>query len=267
MGDIIIRKRGRSIMAYKSASEFTAKNKDGSLVFTLKGKELLAYVPEKYFDRNIAEQEGEYINLLGIFDYTIQDLKTGKTEPLRAFNLPTMFSTKPYTIEKVKQIKLKDYTPEMDYRVFRYQKDDILMVSTSLVEFIGNVEKMNNLFFILGFIINTIPYDKLYEYVLNATKLNGFSYGITNQVIGFVLSEVCRAKDNTNIPWRLGKSDNLHDYESMSLKGVSKLISPYTALLSEDFDESILYAMMNEHPKESALEKVLVGQTGTLSNE
>ena len=53
----------------------------------------------------------------------------------------------------------------------------------------------------------------------------------------------------------------------MSLKNISKLISPYTALLSEDFDESILYAMMNENPKESSLEKVLVGQTGTLSNE
>ena len=46
----------------------------------------------------------------------------------------------------------------------------------------------------------------------------------------------------------------------MSVKGVSKLISPYTALLSEDFDESILYAMMNDQPKETSLEKVLVGE-------
>lgn len=252
---------------YKSAKDFTAKNKDGSLIFTPKDKELVAYVPEKYFDRNIAEQSGEYINLIGVFDYTIQDINTGKKEPLRPFNLPTIFSTKPYITEKVKQIQLTDYTPAMDYRVFRYRKDDVLMVSTDLPQFIGNVEKFNNLFFILGFIINTIPYDKIYEYVINAMKVSGYSYGITNQVIGFVLSEVCRSKDDTNIPWRLAKKSDLHSYESMSLKNISKLISPYTALLSEDFDESILYAMMNENPKESSLEKVLVGQTGTLSNE
>jgi len=80
---------------YKSAKDFTAKNKDGSLIFTPKDKELVAYVPEKYFDRNIAEQSGEYINLIGVFDYTIQDINTGKKEPLRPFNLPTIFSTKP----------------------------------------------------------------------------------------------------------------------------------------------------------------------------
>ena len=49
----------------------------------------------------------------------------------------------------------------------------------------------------------------------------------------------------------------------MSIRNVSKLISPYTALISEDFDESILYAMMNENPKDTPLEKVLVGTDNT----
>lgn len=238
---------------------FLKKNKEGSILFTGKDKEFVAYVPEKYFDRNIAEQSGEYINLIGVFDYTIQDLKTGKNNGLKPFRLPTLFATRPYTTEKVKQIQLIKQSEPTDYRILRYREDDILIVSTKLVQFIGNVEKFNNLFFILGYIINTIPYDKLYEYVMDAMTLNGFSYGLNAQVFGIVLSELCRSKSDINIPWRLAKTTDLHDYQSMSVKGVSKLISPYTALLSEDFDESIMYAMMNDDPKDSSLERVLVG--------
>ena len=52
----------------------------------------------------------------------------------------------------------------------------------------------------------------------------------------------------------------MHAYKSMSLKNVSKIISPYTALISENFDESILHAMMNDNPKDTPLEQILVGE-------
>ena len=241
------------------AIPFIKKSPEGSILFTGKDKEFVAYVPEKYFERSVAEQSGEYINLLGIFDYTIQDINTGKNNGLKRFRLPTLFSTRPYTTEKVKQIQLIKQSEPTDYRILRYREDDILIVSTKIVQFIGNVEKFNNLFFILGYIINTIPYDKLYEYVMDAMTLNGYSYGINSQVIGIILSEICRFKDDKTIPWRLSGSNDVHAYQSMSVKGISKLISPYTALLSEDFDESIMYAMMNDDPKDSSLERVLVG--------
>ena len=52
---------------------FLEKTQESSLIFKGKDKEFVAYVPEKYFERNVAEQVGEYINLLGIFDYTIHE--------------------------------------------------------------------------------------------------------------------------------------------------------------------------------------------------
>ena len=240
---------------------FCVKNKDGGIDFKSPGKEFVAYIPEKYFERNIAEQEGDFYNLIGVYDYTIQDLKTGKNNGLHPFRLPTLFSTKPYSVEKRQQIRLTDDSEPDDYRIFRYQDGDTLIVSTELVQFIGNVEKFINLFFILGYIPNTIPYDQIHEYIIESAALNGYSYGINNQVFGFCISEVCRSKDNPSIPWRLSGTDDLHAYHSTSVKNVSKLISPYTALLSEDFDESILHAMMNNEPKETTLEKVLVGET------
>jgi hypothetical protein len=44
---------------------------------------------------------------------------------------------------------------------------------------------------------------------------------------------------------------------------VSKFTSAYTALISEDFDESLMYAVMNNDPKETPLERVLVGTDNT----
>lgn len=239
--------------------DFVTKNSDGAIVFKGADKELLAYVPEKYFERGIAEYSGEFINIIGIFDYTIQDIKTGKNNGLKSFRLPTLFSTKPYTVDKVKQIKLiKQMDPE-DYRILRYKEGDIIIATTELVQSIANVEKVNNLLFILGYIINTIPYDKIYDYIIDAMSLNGFSYGLNSQVFGFVISEICRSKDDPSIPWRLSKSTDLHAYKSMSFKNISKLVSPYTAILSDDFDESVMYAMINEHPQDTSLEKILMG--------
>ena len=205
---------------------------------------MVAYVPEKYFDRNIAEQEGDYINIMGIFNYTVQDIETGKNDGLRMFRFPSMFATRPYEVTKVKKLKLTTNSDPEDYRILRYRDDDQIIVSTKVIQFVGNCEKMLNLFFMLGYVINTIPYQN----------------GINNQMFGFAISEVCRAKNDETKPFRLSGSKDMNAYKSMSLRNVSRLISPYTALISEDFDESVLAAMMNENPKDTPLEEILVGQ-------
>ena len=239
---------------------FLTKNEENSILFKEKDKELQFFVPEKYFERGIAEIEGDVVSIFGVFDYTIVDLKTNKNSGLKSFRLPTLFSTKPASIEKRPQIRLISQQDPTDYRILKYREGDVVILSTKLVQHIGNVEKMSNLFLILGYIVNTIPYDQVHDYILEAMSINGFSYGINNQVIGFVVSELCRSKDDPSIPYRLSKTNDLHAYKSMSVKNIPKLISPYTAILAEDFDESIMYAMMNDNPQDSSLEKVLVGQ-------
>ena len=54
-------------MANSSMPDFCKKGENDSILFTGKDKELVAYIPEKFFDRNIAEQDGDYYSLLGIF--------------------------------------------------------------------------------------------------------------------------------------------------------------------------------------------------------
>lgn len=238
---------------------FLKEEKD-QLIFCDKTKELVAYIPEKFFDRGIATVIGEYIELLGVFSYTVQDIKTGKNIGLKSFRFPTMFTTRPSETEKVKEIRLiKESEPE-DYRILRYRDGDEFAVSIDVVQMIDNVEKFMNLFYVLGYIPNTIPYDKIHEYIMDNMALNGNSYGLTAQMFGFNIGELCRSSKDPSIPFRLSGSTNMHDYKSMSVKNISKMTSPYTALVSEDFDESLLYGMLNNHPKETPLEKVLVGE-------
>jgi hypothetical protein len=235
------------------------KEEKTKLLFSGQDKEMVAYIPEKYFDRHIAEQIGEYIEIIGIFSYTVQDLKTGKNNGLKLFRFPTLFVTKPGSIEKVKGIQLSKDSEVEDYRVFRYRDGDEIASSTEVVQSIANVEKFINLWYVLGSINNVIPYDKLVDYILDNMALNGNSYGLNVQMIGFTVSELCRSVKDPKIPFRLSGSDNMHAYKSLSVKNNSKLTSPYTAIISEDFDESLIYAMMNETPKDTPLEKVLMG--------
>lgn len=230
------------------------------LIFNDKDRELVAYIPEKFFERSIATVIGEYIELLGIFNYTVQDLKTGKNIGLKTFRFPTIFTTMPSITEKVKDVQLIKDSDPMDYRILRYRYDDEFVVSTDVIQSIANVEKCVNLFYVLGFIPNTIPYDQLHEYIMDNMSLNGNSYGVNAQMFGFTISELCRSKKYPTIPFRLSGSSNMHDYKSMSIKNISKLISPYTAIISEDFDESMLYAIMNDNPKDTPLEEILVGE-------
>ena len=230
-------------------------------------KEMVAYIPEKYFSSgNIAEIDGKYTNIIGIFNYTVQDINTGKNIGLRTFKLPTLMSTKPGEVEKVKNIKLISDSKPMDYRIYRYRDGDIIINETKVVQFIGNCEKFLNLFFVLGFIINTIPYDKIQNYIIDNGDLNGFSYGVNIQMFGFIISEVCRSMKDQNIPYRLSGEKDLHAYSTMSVKNISKLTSPYTAIISDEFDNSILHAMLNETPKDTPLEKVLVGENNDQGN-
>jgi len=233
------------------------KRKGNAILFDQEG-EFVFYVPEKYFDLKTAFVAGDYINILGILDYSIED-KSGKKGPLKQFHYPTRFLTKPYTVDKVKEIKLIGSSTTQDYRLLRFKKGDPIIVDTKVPQEIENVEDFINLFVITGNIPTTIPYDVLQDYFVDNMNLNGNSYGISLQIFGVVISELCRAIKDPNTPFRLSGSKNMNEYQSISVKDVSKMVSAYSALTSENFDDSIVHAAMNDKKVNSPLEKVLMG--------
>jgi len=232
------------------------KRKDDSLLFALEDKEFVFIVPEKFFERRDAIIIGEYVNLIGILDYAIFD-KSGKHGGLKRFNFPSVFLTKPYEIEKMKQVKLTANSEIQDYRFLKYKKDDIIVVSTKVPEEIENVEEFYKIF-LTGNLPTTIPYDKLQDYFTESARINGCNYGVSLQLFGVVISEMCRDPKNMNNPYRLAKNKNMFDYKAINIEDIPKLVSPYQSLTSVNWDEGLINAIINKNEVDSPLEKVLV---------
>ena len=78
--------------------------KDESVYWAGKG-EFLLFVPDFYFDMKLAVITGEFVSVLGVLNYAIStDSNTyGK---IRQFYFPSMFTTKPGYIEKIKNFAL-----------------------------------------------------------------------------------------------------------------------------------------------------------------
>ena len=143
---------------------------DESVYFKGSNKKFIFFVPEKYFERNCAIEDGEYIELIGILNYTIVDSEsTNYTKKIKTFNYPSMFVTKPGYVERARNFQLTNDTDPQDYRLLVYEDNDIdqIISSVEVPQDVANVEQFIRLFVLTGNIPKTIPYNKLHEYFLD----------------------------------------------------------------------------------------------------
>ena len=177
-----------------------------------------------------------------------------------------MILFKPYEISKVKNISLGDNVDPGDYRIMRFRYGDQVVVQRYLPQLIDNVE----LFYKLAVISNKIPsnisYKSGWSIFLENGFLNGINYKLSAQLFGILWSELCRDPDDISNPYRLSKKIDTGDdlsYKPISIKLTPKYISPYTAIISEGFDEGIMAAdiLSTKSDKEllkSPLEKIVM---------
>lgn len=239
------------------------KVKDESVYYNGKG-EILLFIPEAYFDKKCAVIEGEYVSVIGILDYAIRPDITKPISPssVKRFYFPTTFVTKPGKIEKKKDFQLtKDCVA--DYRILHYTNNDVdqVIVSTRVPQDIQNTEYVFTVLMTTPSIPKTIKYHDIYKYFIDNAPLAGFSYGMNAQLFGVIVSELYRDPDNINKPFRLGKNidKNPYSYIPVSVKEIPKLVSPFTSITSENFNEAIVSAIMNDNDEEIPLERVLMG--------
>lgn len=220
--------------------------------------ELIYHIPEKFFENRCAVIIGEHVSLLGVFSYEIKN-SNGKSNGIKNFKFPTRFMCKPYDIEKVKAYKISNEYPAMDYRLLKFHKNDEAVTSTKVPQDITNVEDLYRLMVITGNIPPTIKYSELQEYFLESMDINGGNYGVNAQMFGILVGELCRNPSDISKPFRYSKDKLKNDinYTSIGLKDVPKYVSPFSAITSENFDESVVAAIMNDNEQYIPLEKVL----------
>ena len=87
----------------------------------------------------------------------------------------------------------------------------------------------------------TTQYNKmLSEYGEEFARLNGLNYGVSTQVIGIAISELYRDPKDLSVPYRLSKNFDNENYTPINILEVPKYTSPYTAFMSQNFDDALV---------------------------
>lgn len=232
------------------------KVKDNSYLFANEGT-LKFYIPEKYFSNKLAQFEGECISLFGMFSYAIFDKNDKAIGKLRTFKFPISFLTKPDEIEIAKGIVLTSNNKPSDYRILKYHKDGVVVVNYNIAEDAENIQRWYSAID-TGALPNNLPYDELQNYFLRNVQLTGNKYSVSLQLIGVVISELCRSRKDINSPFRMSGSDDMNNYQWMSIKDIPKGTSPFTALQSEEWDKAVISSITLDTNKDSPLEKIMM---------
>ena len=238
--------------------------RDGDALLYNGEGQLIYAVPEEYFTARVAEEYGSYYVLIGMFNY-MQVNKIGKTKP---FDFPTKFMCKPSSMEqKVSGVELNKkfggFEDEVLYRLLIFNKGDEVVHSVFVPEAIENVEDFFRLLFMVARLSNTIPYDKVHEYIKENMNLSGSDYGVNAQMYGIIISEIFRDKDDISIPFRNGKNidNDMKAYKTISMTKTPNYIDPYVSITSQYWDESLMSAVLlsqKGEDKGSPLEKIMM---------
>lgn len=241
------------------------KQQDEKVIYNDTG-ELVYYIPDTYFGDTkspIAIILGSYVTTMGIFDWALVD-EHGKHGKAHVFKYPTIIKCKPDRIESVKGLSLNGLKA-MDYKILHFKKGDEAISDVNVPRIIDNVEALFSMMILVqNKLPVTIPYDKLQEYFPENMALNASGYGLSMQMFGLMISELCRDPQDNSKPFRLSKEINqsMYGYRQISIKQVPKFISPFTALTSENWDESLMSAItMSQEGNDtvSPLERVVTG--------
>ena len=230
----------------------------GNTLYYYGDGELIYYVPQKYFDLNITRINGEYVETIGIFRYC-NFSNSGKADKVRDFKCPTMIRCKPSFIEKINNFQLEGTKEPNSYQALKFRDNDELICELEVSQDIANVEKFMNLL-IRGNLPDHIPYNELHEYMIMNAQANGFNYKVSNQIMGMVISELCRNEKNLSEPFRYTDMNDMKAYKMITITKVPKYTSPYTAITSENPDEAIAGALITTGTGQSPLEKVMMNQ-------
>lgn len=231
------------------------KEENDKVIFSGDG-ELIYYIPEKYFEINIASQVSENIEVMGIFSYGLFD-KSGKKLKVDRFKCPTMISCKPSFITKESNYHLEGTKGAQAYRMLHFKNGDELICNENIPMNIENVEKFMSLL-IRANLPENIPYNELYDYIIKNAEYNGFNYKVSGQIIGVLISELCRDPRDLSKPFRLTSMNDMNDYKAISITKVPKYTSPYTSITSENADEAIASALTTSGSAESPLENIMM---------
>ena len=152
--------------------------------------------------------------------------------------------------------KIMYYTVEDFYVALEFALISEGILSSDKVFDYANVLKVRLDTLIKGVNRNYFIYDELID---KNAQINGVKYNVTNQLIGAIVSEICRDPKDLSKPFRLSKETDMTAYKMIPITQIPKYVSPYTSVTSENADEAIAGAIeLKDKHTDSPLEKVVM---------
>lgn len=236
------------------------KDSKGMFIFT--GYLMEIYIPQMYFEKNIATNVGDTINSFGVVYYHILD-KSEKVLDDGFFNLPIEISFKVNNMEAREENISGKYGETEKYVILKYYNNESIMPSI-INQSSAWTEKFVNLI-MKGNFDNNIPYDKLLKMWMTNMDLCNTDIGAPSVILEVMLSEICRHKKNPDTQFKnvIGKDPKVSplEYVSMNARSIASRNSVFSAMTFEDMDSMITTSLnmknYNKAQKESPIEKII----------
>jgi hypothetical protein len=236
--------------------EFLRKENDK---IVCSGDLLEIYIPESYFDTNVARFIGAEIHTMGLL-YT-RGYKGDKLLFTELMNLPSEIVLSPGSIKNL-DVNLTGYDADTKYRVISFYKNMPVMQAYCMKNS-DYVQSFVNM--VLAGKINNVPYSKLINVWLKNMSINGIGLGVPATSLEIILSELYTPIDNPDITYGVAKNNNpsLNDlaYKTRNIREICSRSSTFAALTFEDFDTMMAASLNrnreNKPQEESPLEKVI----------
>lgn len=160
--------------------------------YYLKMPHMQIYIPEEYFEKGIAIENGMYINIFGFFTISIWDTyDVVDTEPKYQFQylFPSVIETSPSEMTEIRGDNGEGVLEVI--RVLNYTQGDLFIKSTLIEQSSSVVNKFMELLF-QGFIPDIIPYNRLVDLWKECVNLNGMNLKVNQFILEIIIAELCR---------------------------------------------------------------------------
>lgn len=194
------------------------------------------YINSYFFDKDLAVENGDKIETIGICFIEVFEKETSKPEVYN-LKLPVQIGIK--FNDRSKTIR-KFITEEEEFQVFTVYQGNILIENAVHVESSPGYARFLN-FILNGKIPETVKYTELPFVLTDSARLNGVGTGVPMFIIEMMMTELARDKKDNTIPYRLtaGKTGDEFGYETVRMNDVPSMSSVFSALAFENFDNSV----------------------------
>lgn len=216
--------------------DFLKELDDGSVVFT---KYATIIVPDKYFEKHIAEFIGSSVSIFGLITINVYDTEIDDDDNLDKapfneffFKFKSMILMQPSNI-----IEIRNKDGEKEWKLI-FNKGSAFIKNKNIVVDSAVASKMLDIV-MLGYFPNVIPYEEIAKYWTDVNNFNGVGLSAMGQkIIEMIISELCRDPQNQARAFRHKLRDDPKTdktkYKMINIRLLPKYNSFFSSLTSGD---------------------------------